>query len=354
MQRDDKVADQPKPAPAGARSKLRLLTIEELDNLPDPAWLVHDILPEGGIAVLYGQPGAGKSFLALDLALSVSVGRSWFGHPTQHGGVVYVYAEGASGLKKRIAAWRKRNPGDTAAFRVLPQALDITDAWANLMAALGQMTSPSRLLIIDTLARCFGAGDENSTGDMGAFIACLDELRAAFPQLAILIVHHSGKDDTKGARGSTALKGAADAVMHLVTKGPLLFLKSEKQKDAGPFDDLSFLLDVVRLPSGATSCVLKDALIPANDRGPQRDPRAEGNDRRLLDALAQFGSAGARFKQWMTASGLPRSTFKDALKRLEAANQVTSMARVYTISQRGPETGRAGTGPESEFSAPAA
>src|SRR6516225_11927406 len=85
--------------------------------------------------------------------------------------------------------------------------------------ALGQLASPPRLLILDTLARCFGAGDENSTGDMGVFIASLDRLRADFPQLTILIVHHSGKDDTKGARGSTALKGAADAVMHLTKKG---------------------------------------------------------------------------------------------------------------------------------------
>jgi hypothetical protein len=167
MLTDNEMADQPKPAPAEVRRKIRLLTIEELSSLPDPAWLVDNILPEGGIGVLYGQPGCGKSFLALDLALSVSTGRAWFGHSARRGGVAYVYAEGASGLKKRIDAWRMQNGGDIAAFRVLPQALDITELWADLMAELGQMASPPRLLILDTLARCFGAGDENSTGDMG-------------------------------------------------------------------------------------------------------------------------------------------------------------------------------------------
>jgi hypothetical protein len=324
MQPDDKPGRMPRPNPAVARRKLRLLTIDELDNLPDPAWLVQDILPEGGLAVLYGQPGAGKSFLALDLALSVAAGRAWLGRPTQRGGVAYVYAEGAAGLKKRIAAWRIRTSSGTAAFRVLPHALDLTEEWAELVAGLAQIASPPRLLIIDTLARCFGSGDENSTEDMGAFIASLDKLRAYFPGLTILVVHHSGKDDTKGARGSTALKGAADAVMHLTKKGPLLFLKSEKQKGAGPFDELKILLDVVALPSGATSCILKDALIPANDERPRRDSRAEQNDRRLVDSLAHFGSDGARFSQWEAAAGLPKSTFKDALKRLAAANRVTS------------------------------
>ena len=132
-------------------------------------------------------------------------------------------------------------------------------------------------------------------------------------------------------------------------KGSVLLLESEKQKDAREFSELRFLLDVVELPSGATSCVLKNALTPANDRGPRRDPRAERNDRCLLDALAQFGPDGARFARWMNATCLPRSTFRGALKRLEAANQVILTDGVYTLSQGGAESGTGETGSESGF-----
>ena len=85
---------------------------------------------------------------------------------------------------------------------------------------------------------------------------------------------------------------------------------------------------MVELPTGATSCVLKDVFVPANDQGPRRDPRAEGNDRCLLDTLAQFGPAGARFTKWKDATGLPKSTFKDALKRLSGENRVTLKNKV--------------------------
>ena len=107
---------------------------------------------------------------------------------------------------------------------------------------------------------------------------------------------------------------------------------------------------MVELPTGATSCVLKDVFVPANDQGPRRDPRAKGNDRRLLGALAQFGSGGARFTQWKDATGLPRSTFKDALKRLSAENRVTLKNKVYFLSEAGPE---AETEPEDALSATA-
>src|SRR5262249_46295895 len=85
---------------------LRLLTLADLDNLPDPEWLVDGLVGQNALVVLFGPPGVGKSFLALDLALSIATGRPWLGRKTTQGGVVYVYAEGTSELKHRAAAWR--------------------------------------------------------------------------------------------------------------------------------------------------------------------------------------------------------------------------------------------------------
>ena len=89
-----------------ATSRFRLLTPDELDDLPDPQWLIENVLPEGGLAMLYSEPGVGKSFLALDWANAIASGGDWFGRKVASIDVVYVYAEGATGLKWRESAWR--------------------------------------------------------------------------------------------------------------------------------------------------------------------------------------------------------------------------------------------------------
>src|SRR5262249_14489394 len=108
--------------------QLRLLTLADLDDLPDPEWLVDGLVGESALAVLFGTPGVGKSFLALDLAMSVATGRPWLGQETKPGGVVYVYAEGTTGLKHRTQAWRLKRGNGSAPIAFLPQALDLTDA----------------------------------------------------------------------------------------------------------------------------------------------------------------------------------------------------------------------------------
>ncbi len=93
-----------------ARPRFTLYSVKDLEELPDPAWLIEDLLPEGGLAELYGKPGVGKSFLSLDWALSLAAGVPWLGRPLNQADVVYVSAEGGRGLKKRIAAWRTEHP----------------------------------------------------------------------------------------------------------------------------------------------------------------------------------------------------------------------------------------------------
>jgi AAA domain len=95
------------PVAAPVRPAYRFYSIDDLQGLPDPLWLVADFVPERSIAMLFGPPGVGKSFVALDLALSVATGRPWHGRATRRGPVVYVFAEGQAGAKKRINGWLK-------------------------------------------------------------------------------------------------------------------------------------------------------------------------------------------------------------------------------------------------------
>jgi RecA-family ATPase len=98
--------------------RFKLLSLDEIERLPPLEWLIEGLMPAGGLAVLYGAPKLGKSFLALDWALSVAAGRRWLGRNVRQGDVVYVYAEGVSGLKARVAAWAAEHGRKPASFRV--------------------------------------------------------------------------------------------------------------------------------------------------------------------------------------------------------------------------------------------
>ena len=181
--------------PSSGKDRFQLLTLEELKALPDPEWLIDRIIQQGVLAALYGEPGAGKSFLALDWAMSVASGQPWFGRQVKAGAVVYIYAEGVSGLKYRAKAWRAAKTCEPTSVWFLPEPVDFVDGedgktFVHSIRKAG--ISPS-LVIVDTLARCFGSGDENAMRDMNAFVSRVDKVRVAFPGTTILVVHHQGK-----------------------------------------------------------------------------------------------------------------------------------------------------------------
>ena len=91
------------------KTKFKLYSIEELMNLPPAEWLIEGVMERGALVVLYGPPGEGKSFTALDWALSVATGRAWVGRSVKKGPVIYVVAEGGAGIRKRVQAWQEVN-----------------------------------------------------------------------------------------------------------------------------------------------------------------------------------------------------------------------------------------------------
>lgn len=108
------------------------------------------------------------------------------------------------------------------------------------------MDAPIKLIVVDTLARSF-EGEENSASDMGAFVRACDRIRAE-TGATVLVVHHSGKDADKGARGSSALRAACDFEFKVVSPGKKVAkLTCTKAKDSDPFDDMTFKLNVVEI-----------------------------------------------------------------------------------------------------------
>lgn len=229
-----------KSKPADPRRERRGLTADEIERLPSPEWLVRRHITNQSLTILAGPPGAGKSYLALSISLSIATGTTLFDQfKVRRGRVAYIYSEGESGLKYRLRAWRQfhgvdKIPLDFRAYPYRYNLLDKTEAESIVKQMYhdfdGDMPD---LVVVDTLARNYGPGDENSTKDMNAFVESLDIIRAV--GVAVTVIHHTGKDAGRGERGSTALRGAADTVILAVQDETGLCLRCDKMKDGSPF-----------------------------------------------------------------------------------------------------------------------
>lgn len=243
----DETVESEERAREEADSVFALLDIDELESMPPPTWLIHEMIAEEGLTVLYGDPGAGKSFVALDMALRVAHGMDWHGTAAKATGVLYIAGEGARGLGKRVKGWRREHgmDGVDAPFLLLPIAVQLLDEKerAKLIrtidAGLTRAGFAIGLIVIDTVSRALAGADENGQEAMSAFVAACDEVRRHAGG-AVIGVHHSGKDKDRGMRGSTVLLGACDASLRLTKddNGQIATLKTEKQKDAEQADPI--------------------------------------------------------------------------------------------------------------------
>jgi hypothetical protein len=243
---------------------ITLLTDLQLSTLPDPRWIVDGMIPEGGLAAVVGAPGVGKTTLTVDIMMRVALGLPVFGRPTTPGPVIYIAAEGVNGLKARAAAWKQANGIEQVEdiyFITEPiQLLHERETLGLLEAIEHRDISPS-LLVVDTLARCFEGGDENSAEAMGRLIGSTGRLVKRLGA-TVLLNHHTRKaGDVE--RGSSALRGALDSMLMVTEDGGVVTVSCEKMKDAEPFKPFR-----LRRTSIAGSCVLEhlsdsDALFAA-------------------------------------------------------------------------------------------
>lgn len=248
------------------RRRVELLTDYDLQTRPNPQWLIDHHIPNDGLGILYGEPGAGKSFIALDLALHLATqAEHWHGAEIKgadRGATLYIAGEGAGDFKVRVAAWKKQNfmPGEfipNDRFRAILDPLDFRseEDVKHLVQAIRDANLPRlSLVVIDTVARATPGADENSSQDMGLFIRACDAVRVLTGAF-VLAVHHPNK--TGGLRGSTALLGAADVVYRFERKKGQFYgrLKCEKMKAGRDDFETPFRLDVIELAEDVSSLV---------------------------------------------------------------------------------------------------
>jgi len=229
--------------PMPAALKIELLPVRRSSEGYDTQqnYIIKDYLPYNALACVYGPSGSFKSFHAIAWACHIACGRPWANKPVTQGVVIYIAAEGGVGVARRIKAWENRYHGkaqlehfyriDCPIFPASPESLmQVIQA---IDAILAGSQKPLRLIVLDTLARCFGGSDENTAKDMGAFIQGCDSLKARY-DATLLVVHHSGKDQEKGARGSSAFRAALDTEYLIKREGDnnALILACTKMKDA--------------------------------------------------------------------------------------------------------------------------
>ncbi len=198
--------------------------INELHNLPKTDWLIKDVLLDGGIATIYGESGSTKSFLAIDLAMNLAIGSDWFGlKVARETPVIYLALEGFSGLVKRIKGWCKNNGITPSNVYIDHDSLHLADLKSvqNFINCYKQKNFNKGLVIIDTLNMAIPDIEENSAASMSGVISKV-KLIAEKLNSTILIIHHTGKDETRGMRGSSSLKASMDTI---------LFVKKHGNKD---------------------------------------------------------------------------------------------------------------------------
>jgi phage/plasmid primase-like uncharacterized protein len=261
--------------------------VDSIDTLPlewfddikpslEANWLVDDIVPAGGLCLIYGHPGSGKSFFALDLTMHIAAGRQWRGRDTRPGLVIYVGAEGQRGLRQRIAAFRQHYGASNLPFALIPVEVNMLDADGDveklsktIELASKRYDLPVAMIVLDTLSRTFGGGDEVGP-DMVTYINNGGRLQQRF-NCAQLDIHHRPKDSANETpRGHGSLWGACDTIILVEDRNGQKTAKNTKQKDAEPFEPIDFSLKVIELGHDekgreVTSCVVVEPDQPREE-----------------------------------------------------------------------------------------
>jgi AAA domain-containing protein len=328
--------EEPNPpdTPPATHTKIRWLNFNQLDSQKPPAWLIDKVILTGGsVAMLVGAFASGKSFLAVDWALSVSQGRSWFGRAVRPGPVCYIAAEGSWGISLRARAWaKKRAIHDIQDFFLCPDSIAFLEAGMvdQFIAAL-PCPNPA-LIVVDTLARCIVGGDENSSHDMGILIESVSKV-AKRTGATVLLVHHSGWQGGR-SRGSTVLPGGMDTIISIEDTDGTFTVQSRKQKDGDKMEPMSFNLTPVTLimnsdPGEITgSCVLELATQAADARN------LSFGQRRVLETLCSPMMVNTTKRDLAGATGLDESELFSVLDKLGRSGLITYRGWPKTGTQR--------------------
>lgn len=263
----------PNATPAGhsPNEHFTIYTASEFMNMPEMPWLIEDIIPSGGLASVFGPSGVGKSFFCLDMAASVAAGRPWFGHAVKQARVAYLPLEGRGGFPRRLKAWESAFGGplpDGLTFFCEESEFDLGKRKASEKLAESIIKDGGAgLIIIDTLNKSSPGADENSSIGMGGIIQGAKILQEKTGG-AVLLIHHPGKNDSRGMRGHSSLYAAMDSIIELRDESSLVRWKLIKSKDGEDGINHAFRLVPVEVDVSQSGKPIKSCVVQPVDGVP--------------------------------------------------------------------------------------
>lgn len=307
--------------------RFNLLSGADLCNAPPMRWMVRGILPTEGLAALFGASGSGKSFLTLDIAAAIAGGaRAWFSRRVTQCPVTYACLEGEQGMGKRIKAWSEyHNTSVPDALRFITQPFNLLndDDVSELAKAVQAAGNAKGLVILDTLHRAASGADENSSADMGNIITAAKRLQSLVGGL-VLLIHHTGKDQSKGLRGHSSLHAALDAAIEVTKTGSRREWAVAKSKDDDTGTAHAFKLHIVTVGIDDDGTDVTSCVVIADDSG-ETTRRVKlpqgGNQAAALMALAEPLKTSKQFNKPGAMPGRPCLEMEDAV--IAIANRLT-------------------------------
>lgn len=288
-----------------------LLDVNQIKDLPDPKWLVEGLVIEQGLGFIYGPPGCGKSFIALDLAFHIASGRKeWWGRPIQHfGPVIYISSEGVSDIKHRIAAWEMANMValDDHPFYLIRQSIDLMQPQDHdkLLRTIKSVSDKHKInavaVFVDTVSRTLPGADENLQADASMWVKATDAVREHFGS-SVIGLHHTNRQ-ASNMRGSTVFDGAADFMLEVIREqgqeiGNIRAAKIKAAAD-GWTEAFQLIKQATGDLKGTVSLVAKPAVISAT---PKSDWPAIAICNSILTALEAAWAAGKPWSPYARSS----------------------------------------------------
>jgi len=330
--------------------------LEAWDSIEDEPveWLVQGVIPQRSFVALYAPPASFKSFIALDIAECIATGRAFLGNQiTKQGAVLYIAGEGHGGIGSRIKALKTHHSTPVGApVYFLRRQVNLRSSKTDLQDLVNAIDDLKaineinfELIIIDTLARAFGGGNENASEDMGAFITAAGAIQGRY-ECGLLVVHHAGKDATKGLRGHSSLLGAVDTELEIIriegAQPPKGILHISKQKDGEDGQRIGFKMvevsttsgGVVDFESGTSSLAVESDDQAINDRKESMKPpekKGKGTNQKL--ALNSLHEAIAKFGEMQTINGMRNKCIKIEQWRSEFKARIGSDVSPDTLKK---------------------
>jgi len=300
------------PPPSDASRNWTILPASELKNLPPVEWLIEGIIPLGGLVVIFGRSGSGKSFVSLDFGLQLA----------QEHNVVYIAAEGEWGYAQRIAAWCNHHHQNEGHLYMCLGAVNMRDQrdYQDFMSQI-EVLDPE-LVIVDTLAMSMAGGDENSAKDMTQVILACKSMQSRF-NTSVMIVHHVNKGGV-AERGSNALRGASDIMIRVESENDLITLASSKTKDVKPFDTMYRRL----IPVGDSAVLIPSEQVISDETN------LTDSEQKIIDTLLMESVEEASAIELMDLSGTSKTGTYRSLTNLMRYGLVAKFASKFSLTDK--------------------